>query len=63
MKERMPGLRVMSRDEAMEIYKEVGLPAGVVERFSIRAMQGTHGIGHTRMVTESAVTTIRAHPF
>ena len=26
-------------------------------------MTGTHGIGHTRMATESAVTTLGAHPF
>ena len=26
-------------------------------------MAGTHGIGHTRMATESAVTTLGAHPF
>ncbi len=58
-----PGLRIMSRGEAMEIYKEVGLPAGVVDRFGLREMQGSHGIGHTRMATESAVTTMGAHPF
>ena len=26
-------------------------------------MSGSHGIGHTRMATESAVTTMGAHPF
>ena len=31
--------------------------------FRLRAMTGTHGIGHTRMATESAVTTDGAHPF
>ncbi|RWE18735.1 MAG: glutamine amidotransferase, partial [Mesorhizobium sp.] len=46
-----------------EIYKEVGLPEAVVERFDVRSMTGTHGIGHTRMATESAVTTLGAHPF
>ena len=35
----------------------------VVERFDLRQMTGTHGIGHTRMATESAVTTLGAHPF
>jgi glutamate synthase domain-containing protein 1 len=35
----------------------------VVERFGIAGMSGTHGIGHTRMATESAVTTLGAHPF
>jgi glutamate synthase domain-containing protein 1 len=29
----------------------------------VRSMAGTHGIGHTRMATESAVTTLGAHPF
>lgn len=58
-----PGLRVMSMGEAIEIYKEVGLPRDVAARFEIAAMGGTHGIGHTRMATESAVTTMGAHPF
>ena len=58
-----PGLRVMSRGAALEIYKEVGLPRDVAARFDIASMSGTHGIGHTRMATESAVTTMGAHPF
>ena len=57
------GIRVMGAGEAMEIFKEVGLPKDVAERFGIRAMGGSHGIGHTRMATESAVTTLGAHPF
>ncbi len=32
-------------------------------RFGVSKMGGTHGIGHTRMATESAVTTMGAHPF
>jgi len=56
-------VRVMSSGESVEIYKEVGLPAEVVDRFDIRQMDGTHGVGHTRMATESAVTTLGAHPF
>ena len=47
----------------MELYKEVGLPGSIVERFGLRAIAGSHGIGHTRMATESAVTTDGAHPF
>lgn len=58
-----PGLRVMSDGESIEIYKEVGLPKDVARRFDLSAMTGTHGIGHTRMATESAVTTQGAHPF
>ena len=49
--------------ECMELYKEVGAPAAVTSRFGLPAMSGTHGIGHTRMATESAVTTDGAHPY
>ena len=58
-----PGMRVMSAGDTIEIYKEVGLPEKVAERFDVRGMSGSHGIGHTRMATESAVTTEGAHPF
>ncbi|MEN9059660.1 class II glutamine amidotransferase [Ponticoccus litoralis] len=58
-----PGVRVMSSGETLEIYKEVGLPKDVAARFEVSKMQGSHGIGHTRMATESAVTTMGAHPF
>ncbi len=56
-------VRIMSSGETVEIYKEVGLPADVIDRFEIRQMAGSHGVGHTRMATESAVTTLGAHPF
>jgi len=58
-----PGLRIMSDGANVEIYKSVGLPKDVAARFNLAAMSGTHGIGHTRMATESAVTTQGAHPF
>lgn len=58
-----PNVRVMSAGDTMEIYKEVGLPKDVAERFALTEMSGSHGIGHTRMATESAVTTMGAHPF
>lgn len=56
-------LQIMSTGSAIEIYKEVGLPEYVVDRFQVRAMTGTHIVGHTRMATESAVTTSGSHPF
>jgi len=58
-----PEIRVMSRGDSLEIYKEVGLPKDVAAQFKVEKMSGSHGIGHTRMATESAVTTMGAHPF
>lgn len=56
-------LVVIGAGERIELYKEVGLPADVARRFELSGMGGTHAIGHTRMATESAVTTDGAHPF
>ncbi|ODN69251.1 class II glutamine amidotransferase [Methylobrevis pamukkalensis] len=58
-----PDVAVVGEGERMELYKEVGLPAEISARFGLADMRGTHGIGHTRMATESAVTTNGAHPF
>ncbi|MFQ3348389.1 MAG: glutamate synthase domain-containing protein 1 [Paracoccaceae bacterium] len=58
-----PTLKVMSAGESIEIFKEIGLPKDVAAMFGVSKMKGTHGIGHTRMATESAVTTMGAHPF
>ncbi len=63
IKKIFPSASLMSSGEYIEIYKEVGLPETVVKKFGIKKMNGTHGIGHTRMATESAVTTLGAHPF
>ncbi|AZV80990.1 glutamine amidotransferase (plasmid) [Parasedimentitalea marina] len=63
LRELRSDLRIMSDGDVIEIYKEVGLPKDVADRFDVTSMGGTHGIGHTRMATESAVTTEGAHPF
>jgi glutamate synthase domain-containing protein 1 len=61
--DKRPDLHVVGSGTRMELYKEVGLPTEVAERFNLAGMSGSHGIGHTRMATESAVTTNGAHPF
>ena len=58
-----PELYVNSTGATIEIYKEKGLPSDVIGRFGVSRMQGTHALGHTRMATESAVTTEHSHPF
>src|SRR2546423_13194135 len=58
-----PDLRVMSAGSVIEIYKEVRRPAEFVDAFRVSDFTGTHGLGHTRMATESRVTTEGSHPF
>ena len=58
-----PDLRVMSAGRVIEIYKETGLPEEFARAFSLEDFQGTHALGHTRMATESRVTTEGSHPF
>jgi glutamate synthase domain-containing protein 1 len=63
LRERFPQLRVMSAGQTIEIYKEAGSPRDFIEAFRLGEMQGSHALGHTRMATESAVTTEHSHPF
>jgi len=58
-----PQVHLVGAGRRMELYKEVGLPSDVAEMFGLVEMTGTHAIGHTRMATESQVTTDGAHPF
>ena len=48
---------------SIEIFKQVGNPKDVVKKFNLESFSGTHGIGHTRMATESAITTDGSHPY
>jgi glutamate synthase domain-containing protein 1 len=61
--EHHPELRLMSAGSSIEIYKEAGRPADFVRRFQIEELDGSHALGHTRMATESRVTTEHSHPF
>jgi len=58
-----PDLRVMSAGRVIEIYKETGLPEEFARAFALEDFHGTHALGHTRMATESRVTTEGSHPF
>jgi len=59
----LPELHVMSAGRAIEIYKEALEPAAFAERFALAELRGSHALGHTRMATESRVTTEGSHPF
>jgi len=63
LRKHFPDVRVVGSGHTIEIFKETGLPANVYDKFNLDEAQGTHIIGHTRMATESAVTTAGSHPF
>jgi methylamine---glutamate N-methyltransferase subunit A len=58
-----PAVRLFGYGRAMEVYKDVGPAGEVCARYGIAGMGGYQAIGHTRMATESAVTTEHSHPF
>ncbi|GAA4846622.1 glutamine amidotransferase [Pseudonocardia benzenivorans] len=49
--------------EGMHVVKDVGLPRDICAAHDIAARSGHQAVGHTRMATESAVTSDHAHPF
>jgi glutamate synthase domain-containing protein 1 len=58
-----PALRVLSAGRAIDLFKDVGTPAEVAQRYGLAGFSGTHLVAHTRMATESAVTPENAHPY
>ena len=58
-----PEVSLVGYGKSIEIFKQVGKPKDVVEKFNLESFSGTHGIGHTRMATESAITTDGSHPY
>ncbi len=59
----LESVNITSVGNSIEIFKEKGLPDQVINKFNLASMSGTHALGHTRMATESAVTTEHSHPF
>jgi len=58
-----PSVRLFGYGTAIEVYKDVGPAAEVCARYDVAGMAGYQAVGHTRMATESAVTTEHSHPF
>ncbi|MEM7524466.1 MAG: amidophosphoribosyltransferase [Pseudomonadota bacterium] len=58
-----PEVSVLGVGAAMELFKGVGDPDAVSDRLGLAGRRGTHCLAHTRMATESAVTTEGSHPF
>jgi glutamate synthase domain-containing protein 1 len=58
-----PELLVLSVGSAIETAKRVGRPDLLIADTGLAAIAGTHALGHTRMATESRVSTEHSHPF
>ena len=55
--------RVISIGTSLEIVKDVGSAHDVDDRYSVAEYQGSHGLGHVRLATESDVKPEASHPF
>ena len=63
IEERASGARVFSIGRSMEIIKDLGMACDINQRYELGTFVGSHGIGHTRMATESRVDIAHSHPF
>ena len=55
--------KLMSVGASLDIIKDIGSAHDVDDVYAVRDFQGTHGIGHVRLATESDVKPEAAHPF
>ena len=60
---RLPSSEVLCLGEHMDLFKQVGSPDQLEATYHISGMVGTHGIGHTRLSTESRVDLSHSQPF
>ena len=57
------GVEVFSMGHHLEIIKQMGYAHSMDAVYGISTFMGSHGIGHTRMATESRVDISHSHPF
>lgn len=57
------GVGLASPEGLVEVHKHAESPAELAAEFGLEARTGSHGVGHVRMATETAVDAARAHPF
>ncbi len=61
--EEIEDVEILSMGSGLELIKDLGDAADVAEAYGLNDFEGTHGIGHTRMATESDVDIKSAHPY
>ena len=58
-----PGVVIHSIGESSEVIKDMGTASAIDAKHRLAGLEGTHGIGHVRMATESIVDISHSHPF
>jgi glutamate synthase domain-containing protein 1 len=61
--EDLENVEILSLGNALELIKDLGDATVVSDQYGLKGFEGTHGIGHTRMATESDVDIRSAHPY
>ena len=61
--EEIDGVEILSLGSGLELIKDLGDAHHVADEYGLNEFNGTHGIGHTRMATESDVDIRSAHPY
>ncbi len=61
--EDLENVEILSIGNALELIKDLGDATVVSDQYGLKGFKGTHGIGHTRMATESDVDIRSAHPY
>ena len=57
------GIEIVSFGNQLEVVKQVGSPQNLDSSYNISKFRGTHGLGHTRLSTESLVDLSHSQPF
>jgi glutamate synthase domain-containing protein 1 len=63
IRRRLPGAEVICMGRRLSLFKQVGSPEELDAAYRIHTLTGTHGIGHTRLSTESRVDLSHSQPF
>jgi glutamate synthase domain-containing protein 1 len=63
IRRRLPDSEVLCLGEHLSLFKQVGSPEQLEQSYHISGFWGTHGIGHTRLSTESRVDLSHSQPF
>jgi glutamate synthase domain-containing protein 1 len=59
----LPGTEVICFGKQLNLFKQVGSPEKLQATYAISEFTGSHGIGHTRLSTESRVDLSHSQPF